>query len=82
MPAAAGETQIEGIDAPEYKKLYKQLGTKNNNKDVRKQVQTYLDSSIEAPMSSNFQLNVNPGYQVENGMANTTNRTNLTGEKA
>ena len=37
MPAAAAATQpIEGIDAPEeYKKLYKQLGTRNNNKDVR-----------------------------------------------
>jgi hypothetical protein len=32
MPQSTG---IEGIDAPAYNKLYKQLGTKNNNKDVR-----------------------------------------------
>ena len=82
QPAAAADTGIEGIDAPEYKKLYKQLGTKNNNKDVRMQVQKRLDSNIEAPMSPNFQLNVNPGYEIDNGMAVTTNRVNLTGEKA
>ena len=37
MAAAAASTQpVEGLDAPEdYRKLYKQLGTRNNNKDVR-----------------------------------------------
>ena len=33
--AAATEQHIEGIDNPSYGKLYKQLGTRNNNKDVR-----------------------------------------------
>ena len=33
---AAAHHPVEGMDAPEeYKKLYKQLGTRNNNKDVR-----------------------------------------------
>ena len=81
--AAASATQnIEGIDAPEYSKLYKQLGTRNNNKEVRQQIQQRLNSTIEAPMSPNFQLNMNPGYQFDNGMDRTTNRTNLTGDKA
>ena len=53
--AAASATQnIEGIDAPEYSKLYKQLGTRNNNKEVRQQIQQRLNSTIEAPMSPNF----------------------------
>ena len=80
---AAAETQmIEGLDAPSYGKLYKQLGTKNNNKDVRQHVQARINASIEAPISPNFQINMNPGYQFDNGMNVTTNRTNLTGEKA
>ena len=70
---------VEGIDAPEYKKLYKQLGTRNNNKDVRGQIQQRLESTIEASMSPNFQLNTNAGYQFDNGMDRTTNRDNLTG---
>ena len=36
--AAAQTQQIEGLDAPQYTKLYKQLGTRNNNKDVRQQI--------------------------------------------
>mmetsp|Transcript_44179 Transcript_44179/g.58641 ORF Transcript_44179/g.58641 Transcript_44179/m.58641 type:complete len:114 (-) Transcript_44179:236-577(-) len=75
MPAAAATMPVEGLDAPEeYKKLYKQLGTKNNNKDVRLQMQQRLQGTIEAPMSPNFQLNFNAGYQLDNGMSNTTNR--------
>ena len=83
MEGAAAATQpVEGLDAPEeYKKLYKQLGTRNNNKDVRRQLQQRLDSTIEAPMSPNFQLNMNPGYQLDNGMSDTTNRKTHTGEK-
>ena len=77
----AGTQQIHGLDAPEYKKLYKQLGTRNNNKDVRQIIQSRLDGTIEAPMSPNFQLNMNPGYQLDNGMATTTNRVHLTGAK-
>ena len=68
---------MEGLDSPEYRKLYKQLGTRNNNKEVRQQIQQRLDSTIEAPMSPNFQLNVTPGYQMDNGMDVTTNRLNL-----
>ena len=78
----ASATMVEGLDAPEYKKLYKQLGTKNNNKDVRMMMDQRLQSSIEAPMSPSFQLNVNPGYQLDNGMSTTTNRVTHTGEKA
>ena len=72
---------VEGVDAPAYNKLYKQLGTRNNNKEVRQQIQQRLDGTIEAPMSPNFQLNVTAGYQMDNGMANTTNRQTLTGER-
>ena len=45
------------------------------------QVQQRLQANIEAPMSPAFQLNTNPGYQMDNEMANTTNRQNLRGEK-
>ena len=48
--------------------MYKQLGTKNNNKDVRIQMQQKLDSSLTGQMSPLFQLNLNPGYEMENGM--------------
>ena len=72
---------IDGLDAPNYNKLYKQLGTRNNNKEVRQQIQQRMDATIEAPMTLNFQLNQNPGYQMDNGMAVTTNRVNLTGSK-
>ena len=72
---------IEGVDPPAYGKLYKQLGTRNNNKEVRQQIQQRLDGTIEAPMSPNFQLNVTPGYQMDNGMDVTTNRVNLQGRK-
>ena len=84
MAAVANTTTppVEGLDCPEeYRKLYKQLGTKNNNKDVRMQLQSRLDSSIEAPMSPNLQLNINAGYHMDNGMAITTNRMTHTGEK-
>ena len=33
--AAATMVPVEGVDAPAYNKLYKQLGTRNNNKEVR-----------------------------------------------
>lgn len=72
---------VEGLDAPAYNKLYKQLGTRNNNKEVRSQIQQRLDSTIEAPMSPNFQINVTPGYQLDNQMDVTTNRVNLQGRK-
>ena len=74
--AAAGVATPEEIalSAPEYKKLYKQLGSNSGCKDVRQLLQARLDSSIEAPMSPNFQLNMNPGYQLDNGMADTTVR--------
>ena len=72
---------VEGVDAPAYNKLYKQLGTRNNNKEVRSHIQQRLDSTIEAPMSPNFQLNVTAGYQMDNGMNVTTNRVNLQGRK-
>ena len=44
-------------------------------------MQQRLDSTIESPMSPNFQLNINPAYQLDNGMANTTNRQTHTGDK-
>ena len=72
---------VEGVDAPAYNKLYKQLGTRNNNKEVRNQIQQRLDSTIEAPMSPNFQINLTAGYQMDNGMNVTTNRVNLQGRK-
>ena len=72
---------VEGVDAPAYNKLYKQLGTRNNNKEVRQQIQQRLDGTIEAPMSPNFQINVTPGYQLDNQMDVTTNRVNLQGRK-
>ena len=72
---------VEGVDAPAYNKLYKQLGTRNNNKEIRQQIQQRLDGTIEAPMSPNFQLNVTAGYQMDNGMNVTTNRVNLQGRK-
>lgn len=52
--AAATMVPVEGVDAPAYNKLYKQLGTRNNNKEVRSHIQQRLDSTIEAPMSPNF----------------------------
>ena len=58
---AAAADHVEGLDNPSYGKLYKQLGTRNNNKDVRQQIQQRLNGNIEAPMSPNFQLNMNPG---------------------
>ena len=79
--AAATMVPVEGVDAPAYNKLYKQLGTRNNNKEVRSHIQQRLDSTIEAPMSPNFQLNVTAGYQMDNGMNVTTNRVNLQGRK-
>lgn len=33
--AQAAATHVPGVDEPTYGKLYKQLGTRNNNKDVR-----------------------------------------------
>ena len=50
------------LQAPEYKKLYKALGMNSGCKDVRQVVQGRLDGSTEAPMSPNFQINMNPGY--------------------
>ena len=47
-------TNVDGLDAPAYSKLYKQLGTRNNNKEVRQQIQGRLNGTIEAPMSPNF----------------------------
>ena len=85
MQAAAAATQpehVDGLDAPNYNKLYKQLGNRNNNKEVRQMIQGRLNGTIEAPMSPNFQINQNPGYQFDNGMDVTTNRVNLTGERA
>jgi len=58
------------------------LGTSNNNKDVRMMMQQRLQTTVEAPMSPAFQLNINPGYQLDNGMAVTTNRLTHTGHKA
>jgi hypothetical protein len=45
-------------------------------------MQAQLQSSIEAPMSPQFQLNMNPGYQMDNGMDRTTNRMTMTGQAA
>ena len=83
MGAAGQSTIVDGLDVPadEYNKLYKKLGTKNNNKDVRQQVQQRLKGTLEAEVSPNFQINVNPGYQFDNGMADSTNRMTLKGEK-
>ena len=37
--AATQQSMVEGLDAPAYGKLYKQLGTRNNNKEVRSMIQ-------------------------------------------
>ena len=85
MGAAAANTMtVDGLDVPadEYSKLYKKLGNRNANKDVRQQVQQRLNGNLENEVSSSFQQNVNPGFQFDNGMSTTTNRTNLKGEKS
>ncbi len=53
----------------------------SGNKDVRKVLQQRLTETTESSMSPNFQINMNPGYTMDNEMSKTTNRTNLTGEK-
>ena len=82
--AAATSVSVDGLDVPadEYGKLYKKLGNRNANKDVRQQIQHRLHSNLENEVSSNFQQNVNPGYQFDNGMSTTTNRVNLNGDKS
>ena len=79
--AAAQTAEEAALQAPEYKKIYKQLGANSGCKDVRNVIQGRLDSTTEAPMSPNFQLNMNPGYQLDNGMNRTTVRETLKGEK-
>ena len=54
QPAAAATIGADGLEQPEYKKLYKQLGTKNNNKDVRKHMQQRLESSVVGQVCPHF----------------------------
>lgn len=44
----------DGLEQHTYNKLYKQLGTKNNNKDVRQLVQQRLNGNIEDTVSAHF----------------------------
>ena len=64
-----------------YTKLYKEFGNNNKNKDIRKQMQDRVDSSTDNKMSTGFQLNVNPGYQMDNGMDNTHFRETFKGAR-
>ena len=64
-----------------YKKLYKEFGNNNKNKDVRKQLQGRIEGSTDGKMSTGFQLNVNPGYQLDNGMDNTHFRETFKGAR-
>jgi hypothetical protein len=48
-----------------YKKLYKQLGDRHNNKDVRREVQAKLDERPENTLSPGMWLGVNPSYHYE-----------------
>lgn len=51
-----------------YSKLYKEFGNNNKNKDVRKMMQERINENPDGKMSLGFQLNINPGYQMDNGM--------------
>ena len=64
-----------------YTKLYKEFGNNNKNKDIRKQMQDRVDSSSDNKMSTGFQLNVNPGYQMDNGMDSTHFRETFKGAR-
>ena len=64
-----------------YTKLYKEFGNNNKNKDVRKQMQDRINCSTDNKMSTGFQLNVNPGYQLDNGMDNTHFRETFKGAR-
>ena len=48
----------------EYTKLYKQLGSQNRNKDVRRQLQEEVDMYTDNQLSTNMQSNLTPGYTL------------------
>ncbi len=47
-------------DEVEYKKLYKQLGAQNKNKDVRTEVKGKLDEKPENHLSPGMWMGINP----------------------
>ena len=48
----------------EYTKLYKQLGSNNQNKDVRRQLQEEVDMYTDNQLSTNMNINMIPGYTM------------------
>ena len=50
--------------ASEYTKLYKQLGSNNTNKDVRRQLQEEVDMYTDNQLSTNMNINMIPGYSM------------------
>ena len=76
----AGEEKKE--EKPEgYNKLYKQLGTSNRNKDIRKAQQEHLDEYLENQLSPVLSMNFNPNYRRENTMTSTQFRDTHVGRK-
>ena len=48
----------------EYTKLYKHLGSNNQNKDVRRQLQEEVEMYTDNQLSTNMNINVIPGYTM------------------
>merc|ERR1719464_274876 len=79
-----GEKKPEPTDPlaePTYKKLYKEFGNNNKNKDMRKHMQERVNGNTDSKMSTGFQLNLNPGYQMDNGMDTSHFRETFKGNK-
>ena len=69
------------LEQPSYTKLYKEFGNNNKNKDMRKHLQNRIENSTDGKMSTGFQLNINPGYQLDNGMDTSHFRETFKGNK-
>ena len=48
----------------EYSKLNKKLGPRNNNKDVRQQLQEEVDMYTDNQLGTNLTVNFTPGYTM------------------
>ena len=62
---AAKAEGSEKAAATEYSKLYKQLGSNNRNKDVRKQLQEEVAMYTDNQLSTSMNQNMVPGYTME-----------------
>ena len=58
-------TKKPDMSQSEFKKLYKQLGTNNKNKDVRRQFQDEVNMYTDNQLSTNMNGNVTSGYTMD-----------------